>query len=70
MEASYLILYPDSMVRTVWDFLGFLMILYQSIVIPFRICFESEPTGFLLAFETFIDVCFMLDIGTPPRSIA
>ena len=38
------------------------MIIYQSIVIPFRLCFEAEAEGNWVYIETTIDVCFMLDI--------
>lgn len=38
------------------------MIIYQAIVIPYRLCFEAEAEGYMVYVETTIDVCFMLDI--------
>jgi hypothetical protein len=37
-------------------------IIYQSIIIPFRLCFDKDAEGGHLVFETIIDVCFMMDI--------
>ncbi|CAI2364970.1 unnamed protein product [Moneuplotes crassus] len=45
-----------------WDLLGFLFITYQSIVIPFRICFDANATGFLAIFEFSQDIYFTIDI--------
>jgi hypothetical protein len=35
---------------------------YQSILIPFRLCFDQPPEGKTKYFELLIDICFMLDI--------
>ena len=40
----------------------FFFVLYQSVVVPFRICFEVEATGFLFYLETTIDAAFLIDI--------
>ena len=37
-------------------------IIYQSIVIPFRLCFNVNATGGIYIFETAMDVSFMIDI--------
>ena len=50
--------------QAAWDMMCFFFVLYQSIVVPYRICFEAEAADFFLVFETIIDVTFMLDIGT------
>ena len=42
--------------------MGLIFILYQSIIIPFRLCFEVEAEGTWKVFETMIDISFMLDI--------
>jgi hyperpolarization activated cyclic nucleotide-gated potassium channel 2 len=45
-----------------WDLLCLFFIIYQSIIIPFRLCFEVDASGGLLIFETILDVAFMIDI--------
>lgn len=53
---------PDSTGKAAWEVLGLVFIIYQSILIPFRICFDKEADGVLLVIENTIDVSFMLDI--------
>ena len=33
---------PDSSAKGVWDISCFFFVFYQSIVVPYRICFEVE----------------------------
>lgn len=56
------VIYPDHVFKGVWDLLCLVFIIYQSIVIPFRLCFEVDATGPLYYLETVMDICFMLDI--------
>lgn len=42
--------------------IGLLFIIYQSILIPFRLCFSVDASGGLYVFESIIDVSFMVDI--------
>jgi hypothetical protein len=42
--------------------LGLVLIIYQSIVIPFRLCFNVDATGSIFYFETWVDAVFMADI--------
>jgi hypothetical protein len=37
-------------------------IIYQAIVIPFRLCFDEDATGALGTLEDIMDISFMLDI--------
>ena len=37
-------------------------ILYQSIFVPYRLCFNEDATGGFSVFETIIDVLFIFDI--------
>lgn len=36
------VIYPDATFKGMWDLLGLLFIIYQSIVIPFRLCFDMN----------------------------
>ena len=53
---------PDSTGKAAWEVAGLFFIIYQSFIIPFRLCFESDATGGWLVVETLIDICFMVDI--------
>lgn len=53
---------PDSQGSAAWQVAGLYMIIYQAIVIPYRLCFEAEAEDFMVYVETTIDVCFLLDI--------
>jgi hypothetical protein len=62
MVRSRFTILPESPFKTSWDILGFIFIVYQSILIPFTICFDAEPTGVFKRFDNIIDTFFLLDI--------
>ena len=62
MKKSCCVIFPDSNFRTCWDLISFLFIIYQSILIPFRISFEQDAAGGFFYFETVIDVFFISEI--------
>ena len=53
---------PQSTGKAGWEVLGLFLILYQSILIPYRLCFNQEASGGWIPFEASIDICFILDI--------
>ena len=53
---------PDSNFKTTWDLSGLFLILYEAVVIPYRVSFNMQSTGFLAFFEYFIDVFFITDV--------
>ena len=53
---------PDSQGKAMWEIAGLFFIIYQSILIPFRLCFEADAEGTWWYIETSIDICFILDI--------
>ncbi len=56
------IIHPDNIVKAVWDFVGLLFILYQSVLSPYRICFNEPAKGGMGIFEIFQDFYFIVDI--------
>lgn len=56
------VIYPDSSFKGFWDLLCLMFIIYQSIVIPFRLCFAVDASGSLYYLETVMDVAFMVDV--------
>ena len=53
---------PDSSMHMIWDFMGFFIIAYQSIVVPFEIWFDVQPEGWLNTIEDLMDYYFYTDI--------
>ena len=62
LKKSFLVIFPDSNLRTCWDLMSFVFTIYQSILIPYRISFEQEATGGFYYYELFIDCFFMAEI--------
>lgn len=62
MHRSKLIIFPESTFKSIWDLIGFIFIIIQSIVIPFNICFNITPTGPFKYIDTCIDSYFLVDI--------
>lgn len=56
------VIYPDSTFKGIWDLFGLVFIIYQAILIPFRLCFDVDATGVILYVEDIMDVTFMVDI--------
>ena len=55
----------DCNFRISWDIFTMFIILYEIIMIPFRLSFEDDESGDLVAFQgsdVLIDVIFMTDI--------
>jgi len=55
---------PASNFRLRWDLLMLVLIMYNVIIIPVRICFEWEavPSDFLFWMETSMDFTFLVDV--------
>jgi len=56
------IISPNNHYKLIWDFVGMSFIIYQAVVVPYKLCFDSTQKGFLAAFEIIQDVFFLLDI--------
>lgn len=55
---------PDSIFSAVWDVVQVMFLLYVSITVPYRACFEIEVTLFSLTWfwDTMIDLYFLTDM--------
>ena len=55
---------PLSHTRSNWDVLTLVFMLYQIVIVPFRLCFNVEPKVFYSAwwFEAFVEWFFIFDI--------
>ena len=56
------LIHPNSRFRTQWDFLIMCLVLYDLLVLPLRIGFDVNATGFWYGLELFSDCVFGIDI--------
>lgn len=54
---------PDSTFKTTWDLTGMVLIMYESIDIPYRVGFSIPITGWFTFLSFFVDCFFLSDIG-------
>lgn len=53
---------PETKFILIWNCTSILIVIFQSIYIPFLLSFEIEETNFFFVFETFSAIFFTLDI--------
>jgi hypothetical protein len=56
------VLHPRSLFRQRWDTLLFAMLMYCAFVVPFRLGFDVTAKGFMLVWESLVDVWFLFDV--------
>ena len=56
------IIHPGLPSKMIWDVCVAVLIVYSVVLIPFRICFSTESTGFSLVLDYVIDVIFAIDM--------
>ncbi|KAL7685036.1 putative potassium channel, voltage-dependent, EAG/ELK/ERG, rmlC-like jelly roll [Plasmopara halstedii] len=54
---------PEAPAKRTWDLLLSLLVLYTTLVVPYRVCFQVEAGGFFAQLETAMDVAFFVDIA-------
>eukprot|EP00347_Sterkiella_histriomuscorum_P007191 403349915 len=54
---------PDNLYKSIWDVIGMAMIVYQAIMIPYRLSFGDAAEGALEVFEYIMDSYFLIDIA-------
>ncbi|EQC26504.1 hypothetical protein SDRG_15682 [Saprolegnia diclina VS20] len=57
-----LMLDPHSDLKLQWDLLVGALVVYTTAVVPYRVSFSIDASGFFYVFETLMDVVFTLDI--------
>ncbi|KAG7387073.1 Potassium voltage-gated channel sub H member 4 [Phytophthora pseudosyringae] len=53
---------PEASAKRMWDLLLTFLVLYTTLVVPFRVCFQVEAGGGFAVMETGMDVAFFIDI--------
>lgn len=56
------LIHPESLPKLGWDVVTMFMILYQSITIPFKICFNVTNSEGMAILEVIITLVFIIDI--------
>jgi hypothetical protein len=54
--------YPDSSFKSFWDITSFLFVLYQSILLPFKLSFDVPIPEGLIYFDVVQDAFFLMDV--------
>ncbi|KAG6953200.1 hypothetical protein JG688_00012988 [Phytophthora aleatoria] len=53
---------PEASAKRMWDLLLTFLVLYTTLVVPYRVCFQVEAGGGFAVIETMMDVAFFIDI--------
>jgi hypothetical protein len=56
------IIHPYSLFRRYWDVSTMLFLFYIVMIVPYRIAFNVEATGFALGLSRLVDAIFIIDI--------
>lgn len=54
--------HPESGARMIWDILILAFIIYQSLSVPYFICFNDIPSDLTNGFEFLMNICFISDV--------
>jgi len=60
VKSSWLI-HPDNTIKLIFDLTAFLLILFQAIILPFKLAFSFETSN-LTNFDYFADIYFIVDV--------
>ena len=56
------IIYPVHPMKEMWDIFILMLILYSSISIPIRVCFDADAHGAFFFVEAFFSIVFVIDV--------
>lgn len=62
LKDSRCVVLPDNKFKRRWDLLITLLLLVTVVFVPFRVAFYDEADPGMIAVETTVDVCFIIDI--------
>jgi len=57
------IFHPESATRLIWNFIGFLFIVFEAFLIPLYIAFDYNPTGWMMVVVSVVDIYFIADVA-------
>lgn len=53
---------PSSQLKTIWNIIVILLLVYTSTFVPYQVAFVDEDTFMMTAFNSLVDVLFGVDI--------
>ncbi|KAG1696183.1 hypothetical protein DVH05_018716 [Phytophthora capsici] len=53
---------PEATTKRMWDLLLICLVLYTTLVVPYRVCFQVEASDGFAVVESLMDVAFFIDI--------
>ncbi|EQC27413.1 hypothetical protein SDRG_14739 [Saprolegnia diclina VS20] len=68
MAHQHWVFHPQDLFLVNWQLSVATAIMYSTIMVPYRIGFNSDPSGSELMFDLFVDALFFVDIGISFRT--
>ena len=56
------VILPTEPWKEMWDMWVLMLILYSAVMVPYRICFGAEATGYMYYFEQTVTYTFITDV--------
>ena len=56
------VILPTHPIKEAWDLFIMVLILYSSVAVPVRYCFDAEAVGLAWYFEVFVSLAFLTDL--------
>jgi hypothetical protein len=54
------LIFPVDPWKEAWDIMMLALILYSSVSVPVRVCFDAEATGMIFCFEVVMSIVFVM----------
>jgi len=58
---SSFVIHPDNTIKLLFDLFAFILILFQAVILPFKLAFSYETEN-LTNFDYFTDIYFIVDV--------
>ena len=62
MKPAWYIIMPNSRVKSIWNPVMLILLLYTAFIVPYRVAFVDYPSAFMFYFEILIDLLFFADL--------
>ena len=62
IKPAWYVIMPSSKLKTVWNLIMLILLLYTAVIVPYRVAFIDFPSTFMFYLEIFIDILFIGDL--------
>ena len=59
---TYSVFLPVDPWKETWDLVVLMFILYSAVMVPYRICFSADATGWIFVYEQVVTLVFLTDV--------